>query len=221
MGIMDVTTVDQFNDVTSSSKLTVVHFWAPWSQPSVDMNNVLETLNPEYPDVQFVKVQAEELPDISMRCEVSAVPTFVFFRVKKAVDRLGGANVPEFTKRLKQLAAVDATPEPLKAAAPVSAEALNEKLKGLIESASVMLFMKGDPQTPRCGFSRQIVALLNENKVTFSTFDILTDDQVRQGLKKYSDWPTFPQLYIKGELAGGLDIAKELVANGELKEMVA
>ncbi|TNN31042.1 Glutaredoxin 3 [Liparis tanakae] len=77
--------------------------------------------------------------------------------------------------------------------------------------------MKGSTQEPRCGFSRQIVALLKEHGIQFSTFDILSDDEVRQGLKAYSDWPTYPQLYANGELVGGLDIVKELAESGELE----
>lgn len=92
--------------------------------------------------------------------------------------------------------------------------------------AKVMLFMKGTPSAPQCGFSRQLVSLLRENQVKYGTlsrgepcvrsadnslgfFNILADDDVRQGLKEYSEWPTFPQLYTNGELVGGLDIVKE------------
>jgi Grx4 family monothiol glutaredoxin len=75
---------------------------------------------------------------------------------------------------------------------------LNERLKGLINSAPVILFIKGSPQEPRCGFSRQIVEILKNQNVVFSFFDILSDNEVREGLKKFSNWPTYPQLYAKG-----------------------
>ena len=97
---------------------------------------------------------------------------------------------------------------------------LNTKLKSLINRERIMLFMKGSPDTPKCGFSRVTVQILKDQKVEFGTFDILTDEEVRQGLKEYSDWPTFPQLYIDGELVGGLDILKELVTSGEFATMV-
>lgn len=97
-------------------------------------------------------------------------------------------------------------------------DALRTRLQGLTAQQPVMLFMKGNPETPRCGFSRKIVALLNENAVRYSTFDILEDNDVRQGLKKLSDWPTFPQLYSNGNLVGGLDIVQELVASDALQE---
>lgn len=85
-------------------------------------------------------------------------------------------------------------------------EALRTRLSDLVKAAPVMLFMKGTPSAPQCGFSRQTVALLREKSIRYGFFNILADDEVRQGLKEYSDWPTFPQLYAGGELVGGLDI---------------
>ena len=76
--------------------------------------------------------------------------------------------------------------------------------------------MKGDPTEPRCGFSRQIAELLAAEKVKFDSFDILSDEEVRQGLKTFSNWPTYPQLYADGKLLGGLDVVKELQEEGEL-----
>ena len=85
-------------------------------------------------------------------------------------------------------------------------EELNKRLAELVKAAPVMLFMKGTPSSPQCGFSRQLVALLREKGVRYGFFNILADEEVRQGLKVYSDWPTFPQLYMSGEMVGGLDI---------------
>ena len=108
------------------------------------------------------------------------------------------------------------SPEVTAEAEAGSSEASNDRLRALVNRAPVMLFMKGSPDEPRCGFSRQIVELLRSKDVAFSHFDILEDEGVRQGLKKFSDWPTYPQLYAAGELVGGLDIAKEMAAEGEL-----
>lgn len=85
-------------------------------------------------------------------------------------------------------------------------EELNRRLGELVKAAPVMLFMKGTPSAPQCGFSRQTVGLLREKGIRYGFFNILADDEVRQGLKEYSEWPTFPQLYVEGELVGGLDI---------------
>jgi Grx4 family monothiol glutaredoxin len=87
-----------------------------------------------------------------------------------------------------------------------SKEELHRRLGELVKAAPVMLFMKGTPSAPQCGFSRQLVALLRENAVRYGFFNILADDEVRQGLKEFADWPTFPQLWVGGELVGGLDI---------------
>jgi len=97
-------------------------------------------------------------------------------------------------------------------------ELLNKRLKELIEGSDVMLFMKGSPDEPRCGFSRKIVELLRgEGIENMGHFDILGDNDVRQGLKEYSNWKTYPQLYIQGKLIGGLDIVKEMIEDGELE----
>lgn len=100
-------------------------------------------------------------------------------------------------------------------------EPLEERLKKLISSSPTMLFMKGSPDAPRCGFSSKVVNALREVKVGFGFFDILSDDDVRQGIKTFSNWPTFPQLYHKGELVGGCDIILELHASGELKDTLS
>ncbi|KAK8756405.1 hypothetical protein V5799_000894 [Amblyomma americanum] len=91
-----------------------------------------------------------------------------------------------------------------------------KRLEHLINKAPVMVFMKGSPDAPRCGFSRTLVEIFKKNNVTYGSFDILMDEDVRQGLKQYSNWPTYPQVYAKGTLVGGLDIIKELEESGEL-----
>lgn len=98
---------------------------------------------------------------------------------------------------------------------------LATRLSALVNSSPVMLFMKGTPDEPRCGFSRKVVDILKQEKVEFESFDILTDDEVRQGLKVYSNWSSYPQLYIKGELIGGSDIVLEMQKSGELRKVLA
>ena len=134
---------------------------------------------------------------------MAAVPTFLFFQNGKVIQRIEGAKAADVTKAVQTLAKTKARPKTTTEATPKepvqeTPEELNKRLKSLIESSAVMLFMKGDPVTPKCGFSRQTIELLNEVEAKFGSFDILTDDAVRQGLKTYSDWPTFPQLYVKG-----------------------
>jgi monothiol glutaredoxin len=98
-------------------------------------------------------------------------------------------------------------------------------IKAVIEaeigSADVVLFMKGTPKMPMCGFSGQVVQILTHLGVPFKGVNILESDELRQGLKEFSDWPTFPQLYLKGEFVGGADIAREMFQSGELKNLLA
>ena len=92
------------------------------------------------------------------------------------------------------------------------------KIEALLKSAPVMLFMKGTPEHPQCGFSNSIIRLLQQAGIHFSSFNIFDDESVRQGLKIYSNWPTYPQLYSNGQLVGGLDVVKELFVSGDLQK---
>jgi len=98
---------------------------------------------------------------------------------------------------------------------------IEDKLKSLINRAPVMVFMKGSKDAPKCGFSQRMVALLIQESIDFQTFDILEDNEVREELKRFSDWPTYPQLYVRGELIGGLDIVLEMKeSGGSLKDQL-
>ncbi len=95
-----------------------------------------------------------------------------------------------------------------------------EKIREVVENTPIVLFMKGNPQFPQCGFSARTVEALKNCGVEFSYVDVLEEPSVRENLPKYSDWPTFPQLFINGELVGGCDIVLELYEQGELQKMV-
>jgi Grx4 family monothiol glutaredoxin len=96
---------------------------------------------------------------------------------------------------------------------------LAQKIKSLISQYRVMLFMKGTPESPQCGFSANAVALLVEGGIYFESFDIYSDEEIRQWLKEYSNWPTYPQLYIDGELIWGIDIMMEMFESWELEAL--
>jgi monothiol glutaredoxin len=96
---------------------------------------------------------------------------------------------------------------------------INEKIKDIINKNDVVLFMKGTPEMPQCGFSMTVCNILKELKVKFSGVNVLADPEIRQGIKDFSNWPTVPQLYIKGEFIGGCDIAKEMYEKGELQKI--
>lgn len=217
------------------STLLIVSFHAPWAAPCAQMANVLSTLASEYPiteplSTSWVSIDAEELSDISERYNVTAVPFLVLVRNGQVLETVSGSSavrvrdaIESHTKQTPS----SAQPNGAKLAAVTGSNAagisgdvieageedpekkkeeLNKRLADLVKAAPVMLFMKGTPSEPKCGFSRQIVAILRENAVKYGFFNILADDEVRQGLKEFADWPTYPQLWIDGELVGGLDI---------------
>lgn len=97
---------------------------------------------------------------------------------------------------------------------------ITTRINALINSSPVFLFMKGNPDMPQCGFSANIVRILNDQKANFNSFNILSDMDIREGVKAFSNWPTYPQLYVKGELIGGNDIVTELANNGELQDIL-
>ena len=97
---------------------------------------------------------------------------------------------------------------------------IKEKLKEIIGKDDVCLFMKGVPEAPQCGFSMAVSNILKHLNINFKGINVLEDENIRIGIKEYSDWPTIPQLYIKGEFVGGCDIVKEMFEKGELKELL-
>ena len=97
---------------------------------------------------------------------------------------------------------------------------IQERIRKVIVENSVMLFMKGSPDFPQCGFSGRVVQILDACGAEFGSADVLMDPELREGIKTYSNWPTIPQLYIQGELIGGSDIVMEMHENGELKKKI-
>lgn len=215
--------------------LLIVSFHAPWAAPCAQMATVLKTLASEYPSntskTSWVSLNAEELSDISEKYDVTAVPFLVLSRDGQVIETVSGSSAVKVRNAIETHAGKGsaggsaatttngnsgvaangaeamAVDEPAVEVDPARAEEeLNKRLKELVSAAPVMLFMKGTPSEPQCGFSRQLVAILRENSVKYGFFNILADDEIRQGLKKFADWPTYPQLWIDGELVGGLDI---------------
>ena len=186
------------------------------------MHQIFQTLSEKYSGIEFYTVEAEAVVAVSEQMNVSVVPSFYAIVNTSVLSKVEGVNPGDLSKLVKLL-----NDQPLLNGAQ-STEVksttdntdLTQKLSRLLHIAPVVLFMKGSPDAPRCGFSRQIVAVLKQNGVPFATFDILSDEDVRQGLKVYSDWPTYPQLYVNGALIGGLDIVKEMAEGGDLKEQL-
>eukprot|EP00536_Pseudo-nitzschia_multiseries_P013866 jgi/Psemu1/261772/estExt_Genewise1Plus.C_6250013 len=194
----------------------------------------------------FGKVDAESASatELTELYGVVMVPTVLLLTGTKVYERLEGEDLADpsaLTLAVQRLAAVSNDSADTTAAAATAAattttttttinntaatrittspkDALHSRLAKLVRMDTVVIFIKGSPSQPRCGFSRQAVELLAEHKVPYASFDILEDNDVRQGLKEYSDWPTYPQIYVRGELMGGLDILKETASDGNLLE---
>ncbi|KAI8855131.1 thioredoxin-like protein [Chytridium lagenaria] len=165
----------QLEAFVKDRRISIINFFAPWAEQSKDMDEVFDELSRRFPALPFLKVEAEEFPDLSESYEVAMVPTFIIIVDGKVAQRIEGANAPLLTSTVEKFSKIEATPLPT---AP----------------------------TP----------LRQRRRWEFGSFNILADEAVRAGLKEFSNWPTFPQVYVHGELVGGLDIIKELIASGEV-----
>ncbi|KAJ3336074.1 Glutaredoxin 3 [Gonapodya sp. JEL0774] len=227
-----VTTPEQFESLSKQlpkGAVVALNFWAGWAAQCKNMNEVFQELAAKFPQVHFWTIEAEELGDVSEKFEIDSVPTFIILKDSKQLDRISGADAAlltaSITKHAKSVSTAttkyaQTAPPSILAPAASAGESLETRLRKVISAHPVMLFMKGTPSQPRCGFSRQVIEILDKEGVKYGSFNILADDEIRQGLKTFSNWPTYPQLYVNSELVGGLDILKELVASGEFRNMV-
>jgi len=206
MIVQDLTSAQQFSSsvLFKNDSLIIIHFWADWSKPSISINQLLDQLSVQYQNISFFKIEAEKVPEVSEKYGVTSVPLLLFFKNGVIIDKIEGASPGLLAEKIVMY---NNTPK----------EDLTSRLAKVINQTPVTLFMKGTPEAPKCGFSRKMVDILKNENIQFSSFDILSDQDIREGLKKYSNWPTYPQLYSNGKLIGGLDIVKELSEEGDLQ----
>jgi len=216
-----VTSPDHFKELLSADlkRVALINFWAPWADACKQMNEVVAGLAKKYPELLVLQVEAEEQEDISGSFGIEAVPSVILLRGHELLGQVSGADALSVTN----LAVIHLGKGPQLNSHAIkneeSKEELVARMRGIKQQSPVVLFMKGEPDNPRCGFSRKAVNLLREQKVTFTHFDILQDEAVRQGLKELNEWPTFPQFIVNGEFVGGLDVVTEMVANGEFADV--
>ncbi|OGM47692.1 thioredoxin [Aspergillus bombycis] len=210
--------------------LSILYFHAPWAAPCAQMRAVLSALASQYPattppTTAFISIDAEELPDISEDYDVTAVPFVVLTRNGEVLESISGSEATRVRDAVERHAGSKASagaPATIPPTADRSAPRDRSRdgypaagwrcergwaYAGAVEGGA------GTPSAPQCGFSRQLVGILRERSVKYGFFNILADEDVRQGLKEFADWPTFPQLWVSGELVGGLDIVKEELDN--------
>ncbi|VDM97163.1 unnamed protein product [Thelazia callipaeda] len=233
---------EEFDQFINTTNYCLVYFKAKWLEMCEHLDNLMLELKDELGCFDFAAVEAEELAELSSAYKVDAAPTVIIFKAGKEIDRVRGFDpgdlkmkiiehnfvegVANMTRRSVNDVRCSSYYQNFKVVSHFSFQNLDgrlnynrffqnidERLKSLINQAPLMLFMKGTPDSPKCGFSKQIVILLRGINADFSTFDVLKDEEVRQKLKRYSNWPSYPQLYLNGELIGGLDIVKEELKN--------
>jgi Grx4 family monothiol glutaredoxin len=164
------------------------------------------------------RLNADHFIDFLTLQNVTAAPTILFYYQVKLIDRVDGFNQSDLLKKIKiHIKKIATTPSTIIESKSDNDLNVENKIKGLLQSSHIILFMKGTPTDPQCGFSRQACHLLDEHKIKYDYFDILSDSNLREQLKKYSNWNTYPQLYVNGELIGGLDIMKQMIENGEFE----
>ncbi|URD88187.1 Glutaredoxin [Musa troglodytarum] len=195
--VKDVGSKAELDEALHGAAPVLVHFWASWCEASKQMDQVFAHLATDFPRALFLRVEAEEQPEISEAYAVAAVPYFVFLKDGKSVDKLEGANPSILANKVAKVAGSTSLVE---SASPASL--------GIAAGPTVLEAVKD-----------MVVEILKDEGVEFGSFDILTDNEVREGMKKFSNWPTFPQLFCKGELLGGGDIAVAMHESGELKDV--
>ncbi|KAG2101623.1 thioredoxin-like protein [Suillus discolor] len=222
--LVDIPSTPQFQELLSKDlkRISLIYFWTSWAEPCIQMNQVVEGLAKAYPKLLALRVEAEEQADISDSFDINSVPTCLVIQGHALLARIEGGDAAQLketiTKHLESNTS-STTSHPPSPPSSETEERLEARMRDIMHQSAVVLFMKGEPNAPRCGFSRSAVALLREKDVEFTHFDILSDENVRQGLKKLNDWPTFPQFIVKGEFVGGLDVVKEMKDSGEFEEV--
>ncbi|KIH45695.1 glutaredoxin, partial [Ancylostoma duodenale] len=216
------------------------HFYASWAPPCEQVNKVLDDLQEDYKSypIGFAFIDAEGVAEVSAAHSIAAAPTLIYFKGGKEVDRVNGYKPSDIEMKLTQHSFDLTTASP-----PASAGnkdlfcysfhvfhllcfGFSKQMVGLLNDINadfgsfdilsneeVRQGLKFSGSNIFKGFSRQMIELLNGVGADYDTFDILKDEEVRQGLKTYSNWPTYPQLYLNGELLGGLDVVRAEMAD--------
>jgi len=188
------------------------------------MNTVFDKLRELHGNsIKFITVDVEKSDDIPEKYSVTAVPTFLLLKPDLTVaNRVDGADAARLTTMIQEAAkAAAAATAAADASSSVALDtSIKRRLDALVTQQPIVLFMKGSPDAPRCGFSSKAVALLQKHNAAFAHVDVLSDDEVRTSMKAYANWPTFPQLWVRGKLLGGLDIITEMDGDGELATLL-
>eukprot|EP00672_Neobodo_designis_P016494 CAMPEP_0174828782 /NCGR_PEP_ID=MMETSP1114-20130205/1533_1 /TAXON_ID=312471 /ORGANISM="Neobodo designis, Strain CCAP 1951/1" /LENGTH=226 /DNA_ID=CAMNT_0016062507 /DNA_START=27 /DNA_END=707 /DNA_ORIENTATION=- len=199
---------------SSSKRGLVVHFEADWCTPCVGLNAWLDAQAKVLPDVIFARVDAGKHEAIAEAADVSSVPHVVFYRPEgedRHLERVAEVSGAKMKVLSSNLATLFGDRDQVG-----NHDNMEAFLRYQINKDKVVLFLTGTPSRPRCGFAGRLVEIMDQYDVEYSYYDIMQDDEACQALKKFADWPTYPQVYVKGELIGGFDICKEMHEKGTL-----
>ena len=198
-------------------KLFIVLFFADWHEPAVHLTEVAKSLSKLYEGkCIFVTVNADENEAIAQKFNVELVPTVIFMKSTKEVLHKIEEDSPSVLSNK-----VEEYSKSFKSAFEVDKAKMFSKIEEIVKGFPLVIFIKGSPTTPKCGFSEQLLDLLRELQVKFSHFDILSDENIRNWLRYYSNWITYPQVYVDGKFVGGLDVMKEKIKQGEFQKLIA
>lgn len=209
-----ITSVSQFESEVLGSKSVgvVVSYWGSWCEPSVTTNDYLKKVIADYEGVNFVTIDVDTCGDVCEKNGVETVPFVAFYRPSGAKQELAadvsGAKLQSVEQNLKSLYGLAKDRRS-------AFENIDDYIKHLLNKDKVVIFITGTPSHPICGFTTKLVGLMAEKKVPYTYVDIMSDNELCDRLKAYSNWPTYPQIYADGALVGGLDIVLELVKEGE------
>lgn len=212
----------------------LVLFTADWSAESCESaRQICQTAcsRSKIELIEIVENEANEIVCDSM--EIELVPCLVRMERGSVVGRVMGANSKELLSFITSTSisrgssignGTSSISNGINSASINNSTSTSSDLQALVNKSKLMLFIKGTPAAPQCGFTGQLIRLLSDHNLSpnlhYSTFNILSDQVVREELKKWAQWPTYPQVYWKGELLGGLDILKEMFANNQMDEII-
>ncbi|KAL4459496.1 hypothetical protein ABPG74_018109 [Tetrahymena malaccensis] len=205
-----------FNRITLNNfgKLIVITFYADWYDHSVNYVEQIANLQElmQIQDVVFCKCDAEKVPEVANKFQVSMVPTVVLTETRKTTIKKFENEVPAVL--FEQIEEANKT---FKNQFENEKERMYAKIKELLSQPGVLMFIKGTPQEPECKFTRELLGIIESLKIRFRYYDIIADIDMRHWLRHYNKWPTYPQIFIDGKLLGGLDVLKEHIAKNTLE----
>jgi len=211
-------TEKEFNQLClhNFDKLFVLIFFADWHEPSVHLTNVAKSLAKSYEGkCIFVPLNADENEAVAQKFNVEMVPTVIFMKsTKEVLHRIEEDSPAVLSKKVEEYS------NSFRTAFEADKTKMFSKIEEITKSFPLIVFIKGSPSAPKCGFSEQLLNQLHELRLKFSHFDILSDENVRNWLRHYSNWVTYPQVYVNGKFVGGLDTTKDLISKGEFQKLV-